>query len=177
MNVTGDVIDAAGSSWAIALSGASTTKLAVTGNIDLSLSDSLNVTGTGSGSSWLIGTYTGTLNGVFDTITSGYTVSYTGGNITLNAAVASLLGDFNSDGKVDAGDYATWRKNDVANLPLANDGGAGNQAARFTLWRANFGNPPGAGSGSGLGEAAVPEPSAIALLAIGLLAIGCRRRG
>jgi fibronectin-binding autotransporter adhesin len=95
----------------------------------------------------------------------------------VTSVVVGLPGDFNSDGKVDAADYATWRKNEVANLPLPNDGGAANQADRFTLWRGNFGNPPGAGSGGGLGGAAVPEPSAIALLAIGLLAIGCRRRG
>jgi fibronectin-binding autotransporter adhesin len=95
----------------------------------------------------------------------------------VTAVVAGLPGDFNSDGKVDAGDYATWRKNEVANASLPNDGGATTQADRFTLWRANFGNPPGAGSGGGLGSSSVPEPSAIALLAIGLLAIGCRRRG
>ena len=57
-----------------------------------------------------------------------------------------LAGDFNNDTKVDAGDYATWRKNEVANAALANDNGVGNQAARYDLWRANFGNPPGSGS-------------------------------
>src|SRR6185295_4676314 len=40
-----------------------------------------------------------------------------------------LPGDFNSDGKVDAGDYATWRKNEFTNGSLANDGGAVTQAA------------------------------------------------
>src|SRR6185295_1660174 len=68
-----------------------------------------------------------------------------------------LLGDFNSDGKVDAGDYATWRKNETPNAALPNDNGVGNQAARFDLWRANFGNPPG--SGSGLAGTQVPEPT------------------
>jgi hypothetical protein len=87
------------------------------------------------------------------------------------------LGDFNSDGKVDAGDYATWRKNEVSNAALANDNGVGNQAARFTLWRANFGNPPGAGSGGGLsGAGAVPEPSSVALLLIALGAMATRQR-
>jgi hypothetical protein len=176
LSASGNFTDGAGSSWNIDLSGATADKLAVTGNIDLTGSDTLNVTGTGTGSSWIIGTYTGTLSGVFDTIPSGYTVSYTGGNITLNSAAASLLGDFNSDGKVDAGDYVTWRKNEVANAPLANDNGATTQADRFTLWRANFGNPPGAGSG--LSGAAVPEPGTLVLAIFGFVvaAVGGRRR-
>jgi hypothetical protein len=87
---------------------------------------------------------------------------------------AGLAGDFNSDGKVDAGDYVTWRKNEVANLPLPNDGGAADQAARFALWRANFGNPPG--SGSALNGAAVPEPAAGLLLFLGTVVSAPRRR-
>jgi hypothetical protein len=45
----------------------------------------LNVTGVGSGSSWIIATYTGSLSGTFDTVTSGYSVDYnTIGQIILN---------------------------------------------------------------------------------------------
>jgi autotransporter-associated beta strand protein len=176
--VGGGVTDGASSSWSIELSGALADKLAVTGNIDLSASDSLNITGTGTGTSWLIGTYTGTLTGTFDNVTAGYTVSYGSGNITLNAASLTLLGDFNSDGTVDAGDYVTWRKNDAANLPLANDNGAGNQAARYSLWRANFGNAgPGSGSGLGNSGAAVPEPASAALFLLGFAALGIGLQG
>jgi hypothetical protein len=90
-------------------------------------------------------------------------------------APAGLLGDFNSDSKVDAGDYATWRKNEVANATLANDNGLTDQASRFALWRSNFGNPPG--SGSGLSAGAVPEPASIVLVicSVGLIAAGRRR--
>ena len=175
LSITGNVTNGAGAIWHIDLSGASADKLAVTGNIDLAAADALNVVGTGSGSSWLIGTYTGSLTGVFDTITSGYSVTYTGGNITLNAAPVGLPGDFNNNGTVDAGDYAVWRKNG-ANAALPNDGGAVDQAARFTLWRANFGKPPGAGSGAGLEGAAVPEPASFGLVLIGLAAFGLGRR-
>jgi hypothetical protein len=90
---------------------------------------------------------------------------------------AGTLGDFNSDGKVDAADYVTWRQNEVANSALANDGGAADQAARYTLWRANFGNPPGAGSGSGLAGSQVPEPASAFIVfsaVVGLLSL--RRR-
>ena len=62
------------------------------------------------------------------------------------SASPGLPGDFNNDNKVDSSDYATWRKNEVANAVLPNDNGVGNQADRFTLWRANFGNPSGSGS-------------------------------
>jgi PEP-CTERM motif-containing protein len=84
-----------------------------------------------------------------------------------------LTGDFNSDGKVDAGDYATWRKNETANAALANDNAVGNQPARFDLWRANFGNP--AAAGGGLGGAQVPEPAAIGLLLLGLIGFSASR--
>ena len=99
-------------------------------------------------------------------------------NVRFTAAtvvVGPLVGDFNSDGKVDAGDYVTWRKNEVANATLPNDDGATDQAGRYTLWRANYGNPPGAGSGSGLGGANVPEPSSMVLVLAGLAALPIKR--
>jgi hypothetical protein len=84
------------------------------------------------------------------------------------------LGDFNNDSKVDADDYVTWRKNEVANGSLPNDNGATSQADRYTLWRANFGKPPGAGAG--LEGASVPEPSSLLLLlSAGCLSL-CRRK-
>jgi fibronectin-binding autotransporter adhesin len=165
LSVTGNVTNGANSHWAIELSGASADKLAVTGNIDLSAVDFLDVTGAGTGSSWIIGTYTGTETGVFNTITSGYTVTYTGGNITLNGASSCAPGDLNCDGHVDASDYVFWRKN--GGLP----------APDYNTWRAHFGSPPGAGSGGGLsGGGAVPEPGALSLLicALGSLVTSSR---
>jgi hypothetical protein len=87
-------------------------------------------------------------------------------------AAPGVLGDFNQNNKVDAADYIVWRE-DGAN-PLPNDGGAANAAARYNVWRQNFGNP-GAGGGMGVG-AAVPEPSALALALLGLLPFALRRR-
>jgi autotransporter-associated beta strand protein len=172
--VGNNVIDGAGATWAIDLSGATADKLAVTGNIDLTAADTLAISGAGTGSSWVIATYTGALTGTFDTITSGYTVNYgsgTNSQITLNAVAAGLPGDFNSDGKVDAGDYVTWRKNNGTNNALANDNGLGTPIGQshYDLWRANFGNPPGAGSGSGLNGAPVPEPAAMLLGTLALI--------
>jgi hypothetical protein len=94
---------------------------------------------------------------------------------TYDLFVGGLPGDFNSDGKVDAGDYATWRKN-AANASLPNDNGLTTQAARFSLWRSSFGTP-GSGSGS-LGAGTVPEPGTIGLALIGMFSMlaGRRRR-
>lgn len=81
-------------------------------------------------------------------------------------ALPNLNGDFNNDGKVDAGDYVTWRKNDGTNNALPNDNGLGTPIGQghYDLWRGNFGSPPG--SGSGLFAASVPEPSTILLLPV-----------
>jgi hypothetical protein len=81
----------------------------------------------------------------------------------VNYISTTLNGDYNGNGKVDAADYVLWRNNPT------DFGGSGG----YTTWRANFGNPPGAGSAS-----AVPEPSIcfLALLgAVELVWVGRRR--
>ena len=75
-----------------------------------------------------------------------------------------LAGDYNTDGKVDAADYVTWR-NDPATF-----GGAGG----YTTWAANFGKTAASGSGAQL--AAVPEPAAWLLVAVGMAVVGLTRR-
>ena len=116
--------------------------------------------------------------GAFDNITAGYTVTYTGGFITLNAPPSGFPGDFNNDGKVDAGDYVTWKKNEGTNNALVNDNGFGTPVGlnHYNLWRTNFGSPPGAGSGGELNGSAVPEPATIGLVFVGLAAFGLGRR-
>jgi hypothetical protein len=87
----------------------------------------------------------------------------------IRAAPPGQPGDFNDDGKVDAADYVMWRKHNGTNNALPNDDGLGTPigTAHFNLWRANFGEM--AGSGSGVGGGVVPEPGTFAMLA-GLLA-------
>ncbi len=64
-----------------------------------------------------------------------------------------LFGDFNSDNKVDGGDYVIWRKNELANASLPNDNGLTTQAERDARVARNFGNS-GGGSSSGNASAA-----------------------
>jgi autotransporter-associated beta strand protein len=69
-------------------------------------------------------------------------------NIELALVSAGVQGDYNHDGKVDPADYVLWRKN---------PSGFGGNPAGYNAWRSNFGT--GAGSGSALGAASVPEPT------------------
>ena len=120
-------------------------------------------------------------NGTYGATGSGATHimdEYFSGTGIFSVGPAGLAGDFNSDGQVDAGDYVTWQKNVGTTNALANDNGLGTPIGtpHYDLWRANFGNPPG--SGSGLSKSgAVPEPSAIVLLVLGIAALAGRRRG
>jgi fibronectin-binding autotransporter adhesin len=162
LTLTGNLTDAsiaspvaAPSHWAIELSGTAADKIAVGGNISLTAVDNLDISGVGTGGSWVIATYVGTLTGTFDVVTPGYYVDY--GTGTNSKITLSRAGDWNKDGVVNAGDYVTWRKNPAAN---------GGDPAGYNLWRANFGtNQPGAGAGGGLTSTGVPEPGTLLLLA------------
>ena len=82
------------------------------------------------------------------------------GGTRFNAFELSLLGDYNSDGKVNASDYVIWRKTDGT-------------PAGYNAWRSNFGAGVGAGSGSAL-ESAVPEPATWVLVAVGVATFGAQ---
>jgi fibronectin-binding autotransporter adhesin len=185
LTATGNVTMSASSHLLIELSGGSADKLVVGGNLNLATTtDFLDVTGVGQGVSWVIATYTGTLTGTFNNIPASYTVSYgtgTNSQITLNKAPSGVNGDFNNDGKVDAGDYITWRKNNTTNNALPNDNGLGTPIGpnHYTLWRSNYGRPPGSGSGALIDGSAVPEPTGLLLALFGVVGIctrGARRR-
>jgi hypothetical protein len=97
----------------------------------------------------------------------GWDVQYNPNSVVLSIVSAGLVGDFNDDGIVNAGDYVVWRKNLNTTNTLPNDPHGGTiGAAQFNTWRENFGNV--AGSGSSASEA-IPEPSAAVLLVVGIL--------
>jgi fibronectin-binding autotransporter adhesin len=182
LTVTGDVTLGAMSRLAIELDGASSDSLAVGGTLDLTALDNfLDITVLNAGAGpWTIATYVTLVGVTFETISPGFSIDYGTGSdsqITLSATmVAALLGDFNSNGTVDAADYALWRKNEIPNTALPNDNGLLTQAARYDLWKANFGKSnPGSGKSLSQGLATVPEPTTLLLLsAAGLLTV---RRG
>lgn len=93
---------------------------------------------------------------VFQFLLQGQTAPNTG-VVVYETISATLPGDYNGNGTVDAGDYVLWRKTP------ASYGGAGG----YTTWRNNFGAHSGSGSGGGLGAQAVPEPGSCALIVIG----------
>jgi hypothetical protein len=84
---------------------------------------------------------------------------------------ATLPGDYNDDGSVDAADYVVWRKNNGTNNPLPNETESIGtvDAADFNAWRANFGAMAGSGSAFGPpAQMAVPEPGSLPLAGSGL---------
>lgn len=106
--------------------------------------------------------------GTYGSSSSGATFQfdeYFSGDGIITVGLATLPGDFNNDGEVDAADYVLWRKNPSNFLPQTYD-----------TWRQNFGNPPGSGSGLGSEPGAVPEPGAIVVAIIGGLGLLASRR-
>ncbi len=96
------------------------------------------------------------------------------------AVIAGLTGDYNQDGVVDAADYTVWRDSfgqSGAGLPADGNGSGTVDEADYTLWKTHFGTTIGSGAGSGeTAPATVPEPTTLAMLGLGLLAVVAGRR-
>ncbi|MCA9189125.1 MAG: dockerin type I repeat-containing protein [Pirellulaceae bacterium] len=71
-------------------------------------------------------------------------------------AVASLPGDYNNNGRVDAADYTVWKDSFGSTASLAADGNGNGRidAADYTVWKDNFGRSADSVSGE-----SVPEPT------------------
>jgi fibronectin-binding autotransporter adhesin len=164
----GNVLFEQGSSFVTQFVSGGIDPLAIMGNLDLSaLANTLNVAGTGTGTSWVIATYTGMLTGTFENITAGYSVNYgtgTNSQVTLNlGGPADVQGDYNQNGTVDAADYVLWRKS-VGPGSLQNEGGISPgvvDGEDYNFWRSRFGATSGAGA---VLSATIPEPGCALLL-------------
>jgi hypothetical protein len=89
----------------------------------------------------------------------------------LDALFTVMLGDYNGDGRVDAGDYTMWR-NTLGQSVTSGSGADGDNDGMidqgdYTVWRSNFGATSGSGA-SLLG--AVPEPNSLAIALVALSA-------
>jgi T5SS/PEP-CTERM-associated repeat protein len=95
--------------------------------------------------------------------------------VNLASIGVGLIGDYNNDGKVDAGDYVVWKKNEGTMNMLPNDPFGGIIGSnQYNAWRNNFGMMAGVGSGAG---GFVPEPASIWLvLCAAWLPLARRRR-
>ena len=87
---------------------------------------------------------------------------YTNGILSVTGP-ASLAGDYNDNGKVDAADYVVWRR------------GLGTTYTQteYDVWRAHFGQTTGNGRAIPSAQplpAAVPEPCSLVLLCLGMIA-------
>ncbi len=101
---------------------------------------------------------------------------------TINIPISFLVvlpGDYNGDGTVDARDYVVWRKNSGLMGGATYTQGDGNRdgdvtQADYTIWQSHFGQTA-SGAGADLASAtAVPEPSTLGLVIIGICLAGWR---
>jgi len=92
------------------------------------------------------------------------------------SVVEALAGDYNNDGIVDAADYTVWRNNlGAAALPFNETASPGIvDEADYQAWKENFGAMSESGAAS---TSAVPEPTGVVLLLVGLATlIGGRKQ-
>jgi hypothetical protein len=82
----------------------------------------------------------------------------------------NLPGDYNDDKIVDAADYTVWRNNFGNPESLPNDNSPGVDYDDYDRWKSNFGSVANPGSGSFAHESpAAPEPSGGLLAVVGIL--------
>ena len=90
-------------------------------------------------------------------------------------APAGIDGDYNDDGIVDAIDYAIWRENLGMAVALPNDTTPGTvTSADYDVWKTNFGSVSGS---SNVSSVATPEPTSLALVFLGGVAMSFLRKG
>jgi GH35 family endo-1,4-beta-xylanase len=112
-----------------------------------------------------------------------YTVSVDGKTVPLSLlkgtsaySLTIAVGDYNSDGVVDAADYTVWRDTLGSTTDLRADGNGNGviDNSDFDAWVARFGNVYSSGAGS---AAVVPEPPTVGLFLLGCVVLVAWHRG
>jgi GH35 family endo-1,4-beta-xylanase len=117
------------------------------------------------------GDYEVTASAAGESVTVDATLS--DGGETLTVVVPMLVGDYNSDGAVDAADYTVWRDNSGSTSNLAADGdnnGVVNDDD-FQVWQSRFGAVALPAPTS-----SVPEPTGFVISVLGAIIAGAARR-
>ncbi len=106
-----------------------------------------------------------------------WTLVYTNTDVILRL-ITSPTGDYNHNGVVDAADYVVWRDElGQTGFSLPADGDGDNTITQndYNIWRSNFGNHSGSGSGA-IEGAPVPEPATSVMLMFAAAGWCLRRR-
>jgi hypothetical protein len=93
-------------------------------------------------------------------------------------SIGGIVGDYNHNGTVDAGDFIVWRKSmGQSGVSLAADGNFNNviDAGDYEAWRVHFGQTAGTGL-EVAANAAIPEPTTWLQLILVTTAVTTRRR-
>ena len=96
--------------------------------------------------------------------------------LTVGPSIATLAGDYNLDGLVDAADYTVWHDTDGSTSQLVADGNSDGtiNPPDYTHWKNRFGNITG--SEGSVSTSTIPEPGSGTLGLIALLGFAAMRR-
>ena len=145
-------------------------------NFDLLTAASFGATG--SGTTENVGTGKGFLLAGEDTGVFSLAVVAGGNGEILRATFLGASvndADFDNDGDVDGADFLTWQRNlgtGTTNTQGDANGDSVVNAADLTIWKGDFGQGTPAAAAVG----AIPEPSSVLLIGVGLVALAMRRR-
>jgi hypothetical protein len=103
---------------------------------------------------------------------TGDSVSGMSRGFSVDGFTVRLVGDYNGDGAIDAGDYIVWRKllgSSVATRYRGADGDGDGTIGPgdYAVWRTRYVRPPG----SGTQVLAVPEPASVVIIATACAAL------